>query len=74
MDRWRHLAIFAGEWPCIVIWRGWRPEWRSYSLTRERARRLGRLLDGRATVKNVYGEPVYVWDDWDWAAITKGGR
>lgn len=74
MKHWRQLAIFAGEHPRIIIWRGLRVQGRTYKLTRERARRLGQLLDASATVGHINGELIYRWDDWYWGQIAKGGK
>jgi len=74
MKRWRQVAIFAGEHPRIVIWRGLQVQGRTYRLTRERTHRIGRLLDGGTTVGRINGELIYRWNDWNWGQIAKGGK
>ena len=76
MERWRQVAIFVdGDGtPYIFIWRGVGHRHHFYKLTRERARRLGRILDGSAEIRKleISSNLVYVWNDWDWIGI--GGK
>jgi len=61
--RRRQVVIFHD---CIEIWRGFRVgnRPRQYPMTRRRARGLGRLLDGGATIKSLgNGELYYTWND-----------
>ena len=66
--------IFAGPCARVIVWRGFGTKGKLYPLDRERARRLGQLLDGDAELKRINGELAYVWDDWNWDTIAKGGR
>jgi len=76
MEDWRSVAIFADDdgAPCIFIWRGIWHRHHCYKLTRERARRLGRILDGGAEIRRleISGDLVYTWNDWNWHNI--GGK
>ena len=72
MKQWRQVAVFVGVYARIIIWRGFMSDGRVYPLDRERAHRIGRLLDSTATVGRVNGELVYKWNDWDWHNI--GGK
>jgi len=65
----RHVVIFDDR---IEIWRGFgEGNWpRRYTVNRERAHRLGRLLDTGASVMKLRGGMVY----YSWNEFGKGGK
>lgn len=60
-DDTRQVAVIVTRYAATVhIWCGFDAH-HVYTLTRERARRIGRLLDGGAVVRQGYTVPVYDW-------------